>query len=69
MNVYVVVNGLQYQVRSERKVVHKGTLARTLDGLSDFGMLAGEIGLCFKTPRLPVVLEVIKGGLSSCVKL
>lgn len=60
--LYVVATSTNYSVRSRSKVFGRGTLSRELSGVLDRGQLASEVQLNFGLLKMPVALQVIRGG-------
>lgn len=67
-NIYVIASGLSYELRLGGKTLMQSTLQRELGGFEDRGLLASELTIHLKLPKIPTVLQVIKGGLEPEVK-
>jgi hypothetical protein len=66
--IYVIARGTSYELRCGGKTLVAGTMERELAGYEDRGLLASELCIHLKLPKIPTVLQVIKGGLDD-VKL
>lgn len=61
--IYVIARDKEWELRVGGKTLMKGKLQREALGLTDRGLLASELTLGLKLPKMPTVLTVIKGGL------